>query len=39
MNSNLIRSLGLVSAIAILPATTAALAQVEVNTYRELTSS
>jgi carboxyl-terminal processing protease len=36
MNSNLIRSLGLVSAIAILPATTAALAQVEVDTYREL---
>jgi hypothetical protein len=34
--SNLVRSLGLVSAIAILPATTAALAQVEVNTYREL---
>jgi carboxyl-terminal processing protease len=36
MTSNLIRSLGLVSAIAILPATTAALAQVEVDTYREL---
>jgi len=36
MNSNLIRSLGLVGAIAILPATTAALAQVEVDTYREL---
>jgi carboxyl-terminal processing protease len=36
MNSNLIRSLGLVSALAIIPATTAALAQVEVDTYREL---
>ena len=36
IRSNLIRSLGLVSAIAILPATTAALAQVEVDTYREL---
>ncbi len=36
MNSNLIRSLGLVSAMAILPATTAALARVEVDTYREL---
>jgi carboxyl-terminal processing protease len=36
MTSNLIRSLGLVGAVAILPATTAALAQVEVDTYREL---
>jgi carboxyl-terminal processing protease len=36
MTSNLIRSLGLVGAIAILPATTAALAQVEVETYRDL---
>ena len=36
MASNLIRSLGLVSAIALVPATTAALAQVDVDTYREL---
>jgi len=36
MASNLIRSLGLVSAVAIIPAATAALAQVDVNTYREL---
>jgi carboxyl-terminal processing protease len=36
MTSNLIRSLALVGAVAILPATTAALAQVEVDTYREL---
>jgi len=36
MNSNLIRSLALVGAVAVLPATTAALAQVEVDTYREL---
>ena len=36
MTSNLIRSLGLVGAIAIIPATTAALAQVEVATYKEL---
>jgi carboxyl-terminal processing protease len=36
MNSNLIRSLGLVGAVAIIPATTAALAQVEVASYRGL---
>jgi carboxyl-terminal processing protease len=36
MASNLIRSLGLVSAVAIIPAATAALAQVDVDTYREL---
>lgn len=36
MKSNLIRSLALVGAVAVLPATTAALAQVEVDTYREL---
>lgn len=36
MASNLLRSLGLVSAIAIIPAATAALAQNDVDTYREL---
>jgi len=36
IRSNLVRSLGLVGAVAIIPATTAALAQVEVDTYREL---
>jgi len=36
MASNLFRSLGLVSAIALVPAATAALAQVDVDTYREL---
>ncbi|HEY0114353.1 MAG TPA: S41 family peptidase [Allosphingosinicella sp.] len=36
MTSNLIRSLGLVGAVAIIPAATAALAQVEVDTYRDL---
>ena len=36
MASNLIRSLGLVSAVALIPAATAALAQVDVHTYREL---
>ncbi|HYG28840.1 MAG TPA: S41 family peptidase [Allosphingosinicella sp.] len=36
MASNLLRSFGLVSAIALVPAATAALAQVDVNTYREL---
>ncbi len=36
MASNLLRSLGLVSAIAIIPAATAALAQSDVDTYREL---
>ncbi|HYJ30754.1 MAG TPA: S41 family peptidase [Allosphingosinicella sp.] len=36
MASNFIRSLGLVSAIALVPAATAALAQVDVATYREL---
>jgi carboxyl-terminal processing protease len=36
MASNLIRSLGLVSAFALIPAATAALAQVDVDTYREL---
>jgi carboxyl-terminal processing protease len=35
MVSNLIRSLGLVSAVAIIPAATAALAAVDVDTYRE----
>jgi carboxyl-terminal processing protease len=35
MPSNLIRSLGLVSAVAIIPAATAALAAVDVDTYRE----
>jgi len=36
MASNLLRSFGLVSAIALVPAATAALAQVDVATYREL---
>ena len=36
MNSNLIRSLGLVTAVAIIPAATAAFAQVDVDTYRNL---
>ena len=36
MSSNLIRSLGLVGAVAFIPATTAALAQVDVNSYREV---
>jgi carboxyl-terminal processing protease len=36
MASNFLRSFGLVSAIALVPAATAALAQVDVNTYREL---
>jgi carboxyl-terminal processing protease len=36
MASNLLRSFGLVSAIALVPAATAALAQVDVSTYREL---
>jgi carboxyl-terminal processing protease len=36
MASNLIRSLGLVSAFALIPAATAALAQVDVDTYKEL---
>lgn len=36
MASNFIRSLGLVSAFALIPAATAALAQVDVNTYKEL---
>ena len=36
MASNLLRSLGLVSAIALVPAATAALAQVDVDTYKEL---
>jgi carboxyl-terminal processing protease len=36
MASNLFRSIGLVSAIALVPAATAALAQVDVATYREL---
>jgi carboxyl-terminal processing protease len=35
MVSNLIRSLGLVGAVAIIPAATAALAAVDVDTYRE----
>jgi carboxyl-terminal processing protease len=35
MASNLIRSLGLVGAVAIIPAATAALAAVDVDTYRE----
>jgi carboxyl-terminal processing protease len=36
MNSNLIRSLALVTAVAVIPATTAALAQVDVDTYKNL---
>ncbi|WP_166038520.1 S41 family peptidase [Sphingosinicella sp. YJ22] len=36
MNSNLFRSLALVGAVALVPATTAALAQVEVDTYQNL---
>jgi carboxyl-terminal processing protease len=36
MNSNLIRSLALVGAVALVPATTAALAQVDVASYRDL---
>lgn len=36
MANNFLRSLGLVSAVALIPAATAALAQVEVDTYREL---
>jgi carboxyl-terminal processing protease len=36
MANNLVRSLGLVSALAFIPAATAALAQVESETYREL---
>ena len=36
MNSNLIRSLGLVTAVAIIPAATAAFAQVDVDTYKNL---
>nr|WP_295370994.1 S41 family peptidase [uncultured Sphingosinicella sp.] len=36
MAQNLLRSLGLVSAVALIPAATAALAAVDVNTYREL---
>ena len=36
MAKNLIRSLGLVSAVALIPAATAALAAVDVNPYREL---
>jgi len=36
MANNLFRSLGLVSAVAVIPAATAALAQVDVNSYREI---
>jgi carboxyl-terminal processing protease len=36
MANNLFRSLGLVSAVALIPAATAALAAVDVDTYREL---
>src|SRR3546814_18260994 len=36
MANNLFRSLGLVSAVALIPAATAALAAVDVSTYREL---
>ena len=36
MANNLVRSLALVSAVALIPATTASLAAVDVNTYREL---
>jgi carboxyl-terminal processing protease len=36
MASNLLRSIGLVSAIALVPAATAALAQVDVDTYRKM---
>src|SRR3954469_20740237 len=35
-SSNLIRSLGLVPAVALVPAATAAFAAVDVNTYKEL---
>ena len=36
MANNLLRSLGLVSAVAFIPAATAALAQVDVDSYREI---
>ena len=36
MANNLLRSIGLVSAVALIPAATAALAAVDVSTYREL---
>ncbi|HEY0627331.1 MAG TPA: S41 family peptidase [Allosphingosinicella sp.] len=36
MANNLVRSIGLVSAVALIPAATAALAQVDVSTYKEL---
>ena len=36
MSNNLFRSLGLVGAVAIIPAASAALAAVDVDTYREL---
>jgi len=36
MANQIIRSLGLVSAVAVIPAMTAALAQVDVNSYREM---
>ena len=36
MANQIIRSLGLVSAVAFIPAMTAALAQVDVNSYREM---
>lgn len=36
MASNLIRAVGLVSAVAFIPATSAALAQIDVNSYREI---
>lgn len=36
MAQNLLRSIGLVSAVALIPAATAGLAQVDVRTYREL---
>ena len=36
MANNLLRSLGLVSAVAFIPAASAALAQVDVNSYREI---
>ena len=36
MANNLLRSLALVSAVALIPAATAALAQVDADTYREL---
>ena len=36
MANNLLRSLALVGAVAFIPATTASLAQVDANSYREI---